>query len=437
LRPGSMVANVPGSGPLLNYFSSQGGVITPWNKGTVRVDHQLNTNNHFSFLYLRGDKDDDYFNGQPPGLPNPFNGNSVWSRKNSSGRFSWDRTISTRIVNSLRASYQQEHGAITAINSLHPEDKWNSKLGIKNTPGPDRALPAIAMTQYTTWSGNAWGGDYGRDFNLNDDVTIVKGSHTLKTGFFMSINHWWGVGQHRPNGDFSFSYLATSIPGDQTQNTGNAFASFLLGYPDRTGLETPRAVLQTWHYYGGFFQDDWKITSKLTLNLGLRWEYTSPVGGGALLNLTNWETLDGTPSGFENFDPSVPNPGAGGRLGAVVYSGNCAECTGNDAMFDGYKHAFGPRLGLAYQVRPGTVLRMYGGRSFAAVKTTGGSTHFDGLILNTNWSSQDRDIVNFPTLLDQGLPAWTQQSYYRQQCRGHILADERHRPASGVSELGI
>jgi len=95
----------------------------------------------------------------------------------------------------------------------------------------------------------------------------------------------------------------------------------------------------------------------------------------------------------------------------VVYSGNCKECTGKDSMFDGYKHAFGPRLGLAYQLRPGMVLRAYGGRSFGAVKTTGGSTHYDGLILNTNWSSQDRDIINFPTLLDQGLPPWTQPPY--------------------------
>jgi hypothetical protein len=407
LRPTSMVPNVPDAGPTLNYFTSQGGTIQPWDKGTIRVDHQWNSNNHFSFLYLRGERDDDFLNGQPPGLPNPLNGNSVWTRKNSSGRFSWDRTISTRIVNSMRISYQQEHGTVTAIDSVNPDDKWNSKLEIKNTPGPDRALPGLTFSQYTGWSGNAWGGDYGRDFNFNNDVTIVKGSHTFKTGFFLSIDHWWGVGQHRPNGDFSFSYLATAIPGDQSQNTGNAFAAFLLGYPDRTGLETPRAVLQTWSYFGGFFQDDWKVTNKLTLNLGLRWEYTTPVGGGALLNSKSWESLDGENGGFENFDPSVPNPAAEGRLGAVVYSGNCQVCTGKDAMFNGYKHAFGPRLGLAYQVRPGTVVRLYSGRSFGAVKTTGGSTHYDGLILNTNWSSQDRDIIDFPTLLDKGLPAWT------------------------------
>ena len=413
LRPSSMVPNVAGSGPTLNFFSAQGGNITPWNKGTIRGDHQIGAQNHLSFLFLKGEKDDDFALGQPPGLPNPFNGNSVWSRKNTSYRLSWDRTLSARIVNSLRGSFQREHGVIENVNSVDANQKWNAKLGIPNTPGPDHALPAMAMSQYTTWSGNAWGGDYGRNFNLNDDVTIVKGSHTFKAGGFFSADHWWGVGQHRPNGDFSFSSLATAIPGDQSNASGNGFASMLLGYPDRAGLETPRAVLQTYNYYGGFFQDDWHVNHKLTLNLGLRYEYTSPVGGGAILGLTNWEaSLSGKTGGFENFDPSVPNPAAGGRPGAVVYSGNCSDgCSGKSTLFDSFKKAWGPRFGLAYQVRSGTVVRMYAARSFAALKTTGGSTHYDGLILNTDWSSQDRDIVNFPTLLDKGLPPWTAPPY--------------------------
>ena len=84
--------------------------------------------------------------------------------------------------------------------------------------------------------------------------------------------------------------------------------------------------------------------SKLTLNLGLRYEYTTPVGGGAVLDVKDWSDFCsyGEPAGFMNFDPTVPNPKFGGILGSTVYTGNCPECTGKGA-FDSYKKAFAPR----------------------------------------------------------------------------------------------
>ena len=71
LRPSSMVPNVAGSGPSNNFFSQQGGTIQPWDKGTARADHQWNANNHLSFLFLRGERDDGFLGGQPPGTAEP------------------------------------------------------------------------------------------------------------------------------------------------------------------------------------------------------------------------------------------------------------------------------------------------------------------------------------------------------------------------------
>lgn len=405
LRPSDMVANLPGINR--NYFRDRGTNISPWNKFSIRGDHHFNAANHISFLYMNGTKDDLFGADGPPGLPVPFNGGSEWYRKNSSGRFSWDRTISARVLNSLRVNYQREAGGLTTINSLDPNAKWAEKIGLRNTPGPDRALTSVTFAGYSGWSGSAWGFDRGRDLIITDDITFVRGSHTFKAGGFFQNDQWWGGGQHRPNGSFDFAAGPTAVPGDTTGLNGNGFASFLLGQATTWGLETPRAVIQTWKYYGGFFQDDWRVNSKLTLNLGLRYEYTGPIGGGAVLDIADWSDFGsyGKAAGYMNFDPTVPNPVVGGLLGSTVYTGTCRECNGQAHPFDSYKRAFSPRLGLAYQVRPGTVLRMYGGKSYGAVKTTGGSTHFQGLILNSSFGTGNLPAFTYFNI-DAGLPAW-------------------------------
>jgi hypothetical protein len=407
LRPSEFVPNVTGRSidPIQNYIRESGSNVNPWNKGSLRLDHQFTTKDRFSFLFLKGIWEDTFGADGPPGLPQPFNGGTVWARRNTSGRWSWDRTISARVINSLRVSYQKEKGTLTTLSQLDPEAKWGEKLGIGNLPGPDRGLTPITFTGYQGWQGSGWGLDAGGNFNVTNDVTLIRGSHVIKTGFFHAHDRWDGAGQHRPNGSFQFSQLATSVPGDQSQNTGNGFASFLLGYASGWGLETPRYVRQIYKYWGGFVQDDWKISPKLTLNLGLRYEYTPPVRGGAYSGLTNWEDLStGKIDGFSNFDPTVQNPGAGNRLGAVIFSGD-GPGRFQGSMFDGYTKAISPRIGLAYRMTSKTVIRTYAGRSFGAVKTTGGSTHFDGFILNFTNTSQDNSI-NDLVYWDRGFPAY-------------------------------
>ncbi len=415
-RPTGMVPNVASTNglPVINnnYFRSQGTNVSPWDKFSVRMDHQWNTSNHFSFLWMDGVKNDQFGADGPPGLPIPYNGGSEWYRKNRSGRFSWDRTISARILNSLRVSYQREAGGLTTINSLDPDAKWAEKIGLTNTPGPDRGLPPVSFSGYSSWSGAAWGFDRGHDMVISDDMTFVKGSHTFKAGFFFNKDEWWGGGQHRPNGSLDFNVSPTSIPGDGSGNTGNGFASFLLGQAYQWGLETPRNVIQRYKYYGGFFQDDWRVNNKLTLNLGLRYEYTSPVGGGAVLGLKDWTKFGegGEEGGFMNFNPSVPNPLLGGVLGVTEYTGNCPECNGKEYPFNSYKKAWAPRIGAAYQLRQGTVIRLYAGKSYGAVKTSGGSTHFQGLILNSNFNNSSLAPYTYFNI-DAGLPAWTKPPF--------------------------
>jgi hypothetical protein len=99
-----------------------------------------------------------------------------------------------------------------------------------------------------------------------------------------------------------------------------------------------------YQYKALFAQDDWKISRKLTLNLGLRWDLFMPRHE----HNTN----------ISGFDPSVPNPGAGNRLGAIGFLGNGPGRDNTRSSFaDTYYKAFGPRIGFAYQLGPHTVLR--------------------------------------------------------------------------------
>ena len=411
IRPPEMIPNRPGV--INNFFNQFGSGTTPYNKGSVKIDHQLTQTDRLSFLWNGGRWQDLPVGDQGPGLPKPFNDFTTWNRQNWSARVTWNKTISARILNSVRFSWMREDAGLWTENSVDADSDWAGRLGIKNTTGVNRGMPPISMTEYTTWSQAQWGFDAGYNQHLADDLTIVSGNHTFKTGFFFQRDRWDGGGQHANNGAFGFSQLATSIPRDQSRNTGSAFASFLLGRISNARMETPRNVVQIWRYYGGYFQDDWKVTPKLTLNLGIRYEYTSPLAGGAdqpsgdSFELTELgRFVDGFPDGFSNFDLFEPNPGAGGLPGALVFTGKGPGRTGSNSPFDGYKGAIGPRIGIAYNVRPGTVLRIHGARSFAAVKTTGGSTHYEGFIGNYSWSSNDLEVNDFPGHLDDGIPPW-------------------------------
>ena len=141
----------------------------------------------------------------------------------------------------------------------------------------------------------------------------------------------------------------------RTSGVGSAFSSFLLGLPTGGQFDINSFRSSQSAYYAIFLQDDFRVTRNLTLNLGLRYEYTTPLKGGAYTGLKTWEDLSGGKmDGFYNFDPTAKNPDAGGRLGAMVFSGSGpGRMTGT--LFDGYPLAIAPRIGLAYRTVGHTV----------------------------------------------------------------------------------
>ena len=156
------------------------------------------------------------------------------------------------------------------------------QAGVKGLAGiqdPNIAsLPAFNFSGYTGFSGNAGDGrpkwqDRG-EYELTDNLTWIKGRHILKFGGRMYHRNILFTDARSHNGVFNYTGVMTQRPAN-TAGTGVSFADFLLGYPASATRSNPA----TWWggsgtYWHGFIQDDFRLTSNLTLNLGLRYEYT-------------------------------------------------------------------------------------------------------------------------------------------------------------------
>jgi len=373
--------------PRLN-FQPAGARTDPWDKYSIKVDHQLRPSQRLGFLYQKN-RTQQLPVGDPPGLPLPINNEFQYGDTYTNVfRLSHDWTVRPTIVNRLSAG-GNDWGQVRRAHDAQFNQGWGTKLGIKNVPDANLLFPAFNFDGYRTFGRAEYGGSYNKTVAFTDDVSIVRGGHTFKAGYTYQRDHYNGYGQHTGSGAFNFSRQTTGIPGSQDPNSGNGFATFLLGIYNSASIETQRYVSDQWTYHGMYFQDDWRVNKKLTLNLGVRYEYIPP-------------TVEGNfPDGYSNFDPNLPNPGAGGRLGAMVFAGNGPGRTGTRTLYNPWRKGIGPRFGLAYSANDKTVVRLSAGRSYASVKNTGGSSHFHGFIGADNivWTDQNQPS---PYLLDNG-----------------------------------
>ena len=175
------------------------------------------------------------------------------------------------------------------------------------------------------------------------NLTWVKNNHTYKFGGELRVDGFPAYNLINLNGYYAFNAAETALPylnsATLAGNTlGFPFASFLLGQVDNGNVSAPANAKLGQHSLGFFAQDTWKVTRKLTLDYGLRWDYS-----------TYQKEQYGR---YPTLDPLAPNASAGGHPGAVTYEATCG-CT----YAKNYPYAWGPRLGAAYQIDPKTVVR--------------------------------------------------------------------------------
>jgi len=202
----------------------------------------------------------------------------------------------------------------------------------------------------------------------NASLTWVRSNHTYKFGGEMIIEGYPAFNETYANAWIVFNAVESGLPSTLGQSLaggvpGFPFASFLLGGVDNGFIGVPSKSRMGAKAFSWFAQDSWKVTRKLTIDYGIRYDFQTflreQYGRIPYLSLT------------------TPNPAAGGMLGAVAFDGSGpGHC--NCDIAHNYPYAFGPRLGVAYQFLPKTVLRVGAGVSYFRTAQNGFNSYSTG-----------------------------------------------------------
>lgn len=263
-------------------------------------------------------------------------------------------TMSPTTLLNFRVSYDR-------FNDYNPRTyaDLNEDLGIKTPFQKTRQYPYVTIDSFQDFFPGVFSQTLNNIYSTQASLSKTVGKHFFKIGGEFRNYRLDRVSLGDANGRFDFSRGFTQRdPQSGDATSGNGFASFLLGYPSGGGVDINTTSQRSYLYEAAFIQDDWKATARLTINLGLRWDYQGPPT----------EKRERMTSGFDSTSPSsftVPGLNLKGGLLFAGVDGNSRRA---------YKSRYTnvqPRFGIAYRLRDRVVLRSSYGRSFLPLTGSG------------------------------------------------------------------
>ena len=294
-----------------------------WN---VRVDHQIGTKDSFYGRFSTSTDTTPYYT-----FPLPYSG-GLTDYKGNQALVHETHIFSPSLLNEFSAGYT--YGLYSLQLMLANQPLATTLFGLANMkiPSLEWGAPLLSVQGYSAMGSpiNVPSGGYENNYQLDDDLIWTHGHHSIMAGV--------EIRQYRPamynaataNGNLSFDGRFT---GADATHTGNPVADLILGAPYTATatqmITSDGLVTLRWNQYQAYIQDDYKLTPKLTLNMGLRYVYEVP-----------FREVHGLANVWDQTTNSFLTPG-----------------TNINGLIAPDRNNFGPRLGFAYSVTPTTVVR--------------------------------------------------------------------------------
>lgn len=404
----------PGSGyaPWTNNYQNLQTEDDLWRNGAVKIDYNASSKDIFSFRYSNQGRSIYATWGVGAPKSDPANGNGQGTAPAAQTYAAqWTHVFSPKLLLNIGADAMnfdnnQLEGSILGYN-------MTAKLGFasafynqlaNNNHFLDITSSGLPNAKDFAELGASWLGYSGDRHALNflPTLTYIKGAHTIRTGVNVNFNQWDNPKGGNGNGfnfssNFSNQYWNSSdAPG---YTSGMSIASLLLGYPNSGTMNW--AIHQFWsqHYFAPWVQDDWKITNNLTLNLGLRWDFTTPEterhnkANGAF----NSTVLNPVSAMIATGTAALGN--SKNVQGGVTFAGVNGQSRGAYKM---NKLDIQPRVGFAYAISPKMSIR--GGVGLSYVSDQSSNSDADGFSSSASYTnSLDNGVTPYTATTGQGL----------------------------------
>ncbi len=373
----------------------------------AKGDAKISNSNRATFLF-----NTDRINPISVGalLPLPYSSARSTSSAEYYGQISDTQVITPNLLNVFGMGFIRSSQVTTNLTAT---GDYPSKAGLTGLPPgqPSTAFPSISFGgpySPTGWANSNVVGfaEIMNSYTYQDNVQWIHGKHSMSFGTQLVFEQEALEQPSFVNGiNFSNSETAGfNADGSINSSTGNAYASFLLGLVDNASAQE-NTVVETggrWKNYAVYAQDDWKVTPKFTVNIGLRYSIPKPF----VEDHDRWSFLN----------PTLPNAAADGAPGILQFAGNGPDSCHCRTNVKTHYLTFGPRVGFAYSLDNTTVIRS----AFSMV-------HYNGGALGGNGEQQGVGLLGYSAApsytspdsgvtpafnLDTGFPAYQHPPFF-------------------------